>query len=50
MLSFETFFSINLLPFIEIADTPRPLDEEDDYLPTNTSVLSSVPSFNGHRL
>jgi hypothetical protein len=28
MLTFETFFSINLLPFIEIADTARPLEDE----------------------
>ncbi len=50
MLTFETFFSINLLPFIEIAGTPRPLDDDDDYYPNNTSVLSSVPSFSGHKL
>jgi hypothetical protein len=52
MLTFETFFSINLLPFIEIADTARPLEDEseDSFNNALSMSLTPVPSFGGHKL
>jgi ABC-type cobalamin/Fe3+-siderophores transport system ATPase subunit len=47
MLTFETFFSINLIPFIEIADAPRPLDDDGEEVQLSSLV---APAFEGHRL
>ena len=48
MLAFETFFSINLVPFMEIGDSPWLFDDDGEEI-RSTSALSS-PSFEGHRL